>query len=328
MSDDADADWDDPEAGVLGTRAAIHQRLRADGAAWTVRDVAEAFAIHPNVARTHLQRLAEEGLVRVAERKRPEGGRPARVYQADPTRPSPAAVTAARSGAPQAAERDPAAQLLVRLLAELAERPARGAVPHPLARAHEAALAEGQRLTARRAGQRASGSFVVAAGEAIRALGEVLPAARVIRSDEATVDVAGVDGAFRLLGAQRPRLARALERGLVTGALAGLGYAVAVAEQETGILRLSPTAASGRAAAEPATRLDVRGLGRDEGVARARRALQARSAGEVLEVVVDEPGAPAAFARWVDRAGHRLLAVERITERGAPAVRLRLRRGG
>ncbi len=327
---------DDPDrpraarAGPTGTRAAIYERLRAHGEALTVRDVAEAFAVHPNVARTHLQKLVGDGLVQVDERKRPEGGRPARVYQADPEAASrpPGAQDAAPPRSEASAEADPAAHTLVKLLAELAERPARGAVPHPLARAHEAAVAEGQRLAAAVARESMPLSFVEAVTRAVDALRPALPAARVVRAAEEAVDVAGIDGAFRLLGAHRPRLARALERGLITGALGSLGLTAAVSEQGVGVLRLSPTASGARAATLPAARVDARGEGRDEGVARARAALDGLVAGQVLEVLADGPGAPAAFARWADRAGHRLLGVERVEDAQGPAVRLLLRRGG
>lgn len=53
----------------------------------TVSDVAEAFSIHPNVARHHLDRLASDGYVEVSSRKRTAkketgAGRPAKSYEA------------------------------------------------------------------------------------------------------------------------------------------------------------------------------------------------------------------------------------------------------
>ena len=46
-------------------------------------------------------------------------------------------------------------------------------------------------------------------------------------------------------------------------------------------------------------------------------------AGDVLEVLAEGPGSPASFARWADRAGHSLLAVERAQDAsGRPAIRL------
>ena len=47
------------------------------------------------------------------------------------------------------------------------------------------------------------------------------------------------------------------------------------------------------------------------------------SPGDVLEVLAEGPGSPAVFARWADRAGHALIAVERAQDAtGRPAIRL------
>jgi predicted ArsR family transcriptional regulator len=72
------------------TRAEIYRSLRERGEERTVRDVAAEFDLHPNVARTHLELLAEAGLVSVGRRKHPGGGRPAKVYQAGADAPVPA----------------------------------------------------------------------------------------------------------------------------------------------------------------------------------------------------------------------------------------------
>jgi predicted ArsR family transcriptional regulator len=65
-----------------GTRASIYQRLGEHGDPRTVADVADEFNLHPNVARAHLEKLAELGLVTVGQRKHPGGGRPAKLYEA------------------------------------------------------------------------------------------------------------------------------------------------------------------------------------------------------------------------------------------------------
>ena len=64
------------------TRAGIYTHLQEAEEALTVRDVAETFDLHPNVARTHLETLADAGLVGVGLRKHPGGGRPAKLYEA------------------------------------------------------------------------------------------------------------------------------------------------------------------------------------------------------------------------------------------------------
>ena len=76
-------------------------------------------------------------------------------------------------------------------------------------------------------------------------------------------------------------------------------------------------------AAQPAATLDARGQARDSGVVEAMRAMTDLHAGDVLEVLAEGPGSPASFARWADRAGHSLLAVERAQDAGGrPAIRL------
>jgi DNA-binding transcriptional ArsR family regulator len=62
----------------LPTRAAILSLLlRSDPK--TVKEIAEAFKIHPNVARAHLDLMAEAGFL-MTETRRRNKGRPAKVY--------------------------------------------------------------------------------------------------------------------------------------------------------------------------------------------------------------------------------------------------------
>lgn len=67
------------------TRRAIYIAVREAAEPLTTTKVAELFEIHPNVARHHLDRLAEEGYLQVSHR-RPSGaeraGRPAKGYEA------------------------------------------------------------------------------------------------------------------------------------------------------------------------------------------------------------------------------------------------------
>src|SRR5687767_2042926 len=83
------------------TRAGIYQHLQQAGEGLTVRDIAAAFDLHPNVARTHHELLADAGLVVVGRRKHPGGGRPAKVYVA--TEDAAADVTAHATGPDAAA---------------------------------------------------------------------------------------------------------------------------------------------------------------------------------------------------------------------------------
>jgi predicted ArsR family transcriptional regulator len=62
----------------LPTRAAILSTLLRSGPK-TVKEIADAFAIHPNVARAHLELMVDAGFLATETRRR-EKGRPAKVY--------------------------------------------------------------------------------------------------------------------------------------------------------------------------------------------------------------------------------------------------------
>ena len=325
-----------PRAGVsvaraLGstTRAGIYEHLQRAGSALTVRDIAAAFDLHPNVARTHLELLADAGLVVIGRRKHPGGGRPAKVYLARDEGAghlAPAHATGLRGeGAASAA-------LLVQLLVALLEDP-RGK-DDLVRRAHDIGAAEGRRQVQGLAARPQGSGLEAAAATAVRALRSHSPEARVVKAGSDWVDIAGVRGIFKLLDGVRGDLAEALERGLLYGALAAAGATVTLADAGTapggGQTWRARTAApvSSRAAIERAATVDARGLAREAGVVQAMRAITALQPDEVLEVLAEGPGSPAAFARWADRAGHVLLGVERAADAsGRPAIRLLIRKG-
>src|ERR671920_2367068 len=62
----------------LPTRAAILALLLRSGAK-TVKEIADHFQIHPNVARAHLDLMVEAGFLATETRRRTKG-RPAKVY--------------------------------------------------------------------------------------------------------------------------------------------------------------------------------------------------------------------------------------------------------
>ncbi|MFP5352282.1 MAG: helix-turn-helix domain-containing protein [Actinomycetota bacterium] len=62
----------------LPTRAAILSLLLRSGAK-TVKEISDAFSIHPNVARAHLDLMVEAGFLATETRRRTKG-RPAKVY--------------------------------------------------------------------------------------------------------------------------------------------------------------------------------------------------------------------------------------------------------
>lgn len=318
------------------TRAGIFDHLREEGDPETVRDIAGLFDLHPNVARTHLELLADAGLVEVGRRKHPGGGRPAKVYTAR----QDAALAAEPAAAVAPA---PAAELLVLLLAALVEeRPLPvlgGRRPSLAARAHEAAATEGRRLVtelADRAAVEAAApegvtALELAATVALTVLRPHAPDAHVTAAGADWLDVVGVRGMFGLLESVKPSLAEALERGLLAGALTAAGVPVSLADaggSERALRARALPVAPSREAPAPAGRIDARGEEREAGVVRAMRAVTGMRPGEVLEVLAEGPGSPAAFARWADRAGHDLLGVERATDDGGrPAIRLLIRKG-
>ena len=69
-------------ADVFGdpTRRGIYRHLRACDAPQSASEVAEVFGLHRTVARAHLEKLSELGLVSTSTRRRPGGGRPAKIY--------------------------------------------------------------------------------------------------------------------------------------------------------------------------------------------------------------------------------------------------------
>lgn len=69
------------------TRRAIYVAVRESAEPLTTAQVAEVFDLHPNVARHHLDKLASDGWLTVAQRRRgdkagPGAGRPAKTYEA------------------------------------------------------------------------------------------------------------------------------------------------------------------------------------------------------------------------------------------------------
>lgn len=316
------------------TRAGIYEHLQEAEAALTVRDIADAFDLHPNVARTHLETLADAGLVGVGLRKHPRGGRPAKLYQAR------ADVDGVDPGATDGVGGTACAAMLVRLLAGLLDgAPAANGRGVPLTtRAHESAASEARRLVLAAEGAPAPSdadrTLEDRASAALRALRALAPDARVVKAGRDWVDIVGISGTFSLLGPGRPELAEVLERGLVSGALAAVGVPVTLSEADEAPGRgrtwraRASAQAGGRPAVQPVDRVDVRGQPREKGVVRAMRAVTGLQAGEVLEVIAEGPGSPAAFARWADRAGHQLLGVERAADAtDRPGIRLLIRKG-
>jgi predicted ArsR family transcriptional regulator len=74
--------------GALGdaTRFAMFEHVITSSDPVSASETAAVFGLHRTVARSHLEKLAEAGLVIVGTRRNPRGGRPAKVYSPAPTR--------------------------------------------------------------------------------------------------------------------------------------------------------------------------------------------------------------------------------------------------
>jgi DNA-binding transcriptional ArsR family regulator/TusA-related sulfurtransferase len=299
---------------AVPTRAAIYRQLRHDGRPRSAREVGERLGIHANVARAHLDVLVEAGLAMPGSRHNPLGGRPAKVYvareQLEPT--SGAADPAADVNAGEAL----ALQTVVQLVAGLREHAGRAGL-----------LAEdqGRRLVGSTAGRAASRSFDAALIVALDALAPTFPGVRVRSEPDGCHVIDGVREQLALVAEVDPALADALAAGFVRGALSAAG-ADATVETVGGVVRTRPAGGDG-AQPVPAARVDARGLNFDRGVVTAMQAAGPLQPGAHLEVLTDAAGAPAAYARWADRAGHRITAVDRIRDvDGRPAVRILIRK--
>ena len=68
--------------GALGdnTRFSIYQHVVASSEPCSAADMAADFGLHRTVARAHLEKLVEAGLLQVGTRRKPGGGRPPKIY--------------------------------------------------------------------------------------------------------------------------------------------------------------------------------------------------------------------------------------------------------
>lgn len=295
---------------AVPTRAGIYRRLRTEGVPVSAREVADMFGLHPNVARNHLDQLAEAGLVVTSRRKHAGGGRPARVY-----------VARQQAVGGRDAQVPPGSQLgvhvVVQLIAGLAEHEAKLEL---LAEDH------GRRLVSAVAGRADARDFSAAAVVAVEALRAAFPEARLADPRPDRVEVEGLEIGLRLIGEVDGAVGDALARGFLRGALAAAGAPVTVTSKAG---RVTAVLDEGGVGAQPAPSqsVDARGRTYQQGIVATMRATVGLRPGDHLEVLTDLQGAPAAFARWADRAGHELVDVARIRDvKGKPAVRLLLRK--
>jgi len=298
------------QALAVPTRAAIYRVLRTEGKAHSAREIGDRIGIHANVARAHLDVLVDAGLATAASRHNPTGGRPAKVYVAREQH-----VAAARRSPFVPSGAVLGLQTALQLVAGLREH---------VARAELLAEDQGRRLVAAAGGRGASRAFDAALLVALDGLRAAFPGAH-LRADEDASVIDGVRSELGVVGDVDPALADALAVGIVRGALAAAGASADV-EVAEGTVRARPAAGDG-ALPLPAASVDARRVAFDRAVVRAMQAIGRLRPGAHLEVLTDAAGAPAAYARWADRAGHRITAVDRIRDRdGRPTVRILIRR--
>jgi predicted ArsR family transcriptional regulator/TusA-related sulfurtransferase len=295
---------------AVPTRAGIYRRLRTEGQPLTAREVADMFGLHPNVARNHLDQLADAALVVTGRRKHPGGGRPAKVY-----------VAREQAAGPREVQVPPGSQLavhtIVQLIAGLAEH-----------RDKLAILAEeqGRKLVAAAAGKADTRDFEAAAVIAVEALRGAFPEVRLGETQPEAVVVEGLDVGLRLVGEVDGAVGDALATGFLRGALAAAGAPARVVARG-GVVRAELDEGGLGAQPSPVNTVDARGSGYDRGVQQAMRAMIELRPGDHLEVLTDGQGAPAAYARWADRAGHEVVDVGRVRDlKGREAVRVLLRK--
>jgi predicted ArsR family transcriptional regulator/TusA-related sulfurtransferase len=303
---------EDAVARVLGvpTRAGIYRRLRTEGQPLSAREVADMFGLHPNVARNHLDQLAEAGLVATGRRKHPGGGRPAKVYvareQAAPTRD---------------VQVPPGSQLavhtIVQLIAGLTEHTEKLAL---------LAEEQGRKLVAAAAGRADTRDFQAAAVIAVEALRAAFPEVRFGPQGSDRVVVEGLEVGLRLVGEVDGAVGDALAVGFLRGALAAAGAPARVTAEGGTVVAELDEAGLG-AQPSPVATVDARAQTFQRGVVAAMRAIVPLRPGDHLEVLTDRDGSPAAYARWADRAGHQVVDVARIRDvKGRAAVRILLRK--
>jgi TusA-related sulfurtransferase len=268
------------------------------------------FGLHPNVARTHLDTLADAELLVTGTRKHPGGGRPAKVYVAREQ-----ATTGRDLQIPPGSQL--AVHTIVQLIAGLAEH------RHKLALLAEE---QGRKLVAAAAGRADTRDFHAAAVMAVEALRTAFPEVRLaeVGDDRAAVD--GLEVGLRLIGEVDGEVGDALATGFLRGALAAAGAPATVTARGGRVTAVLDEAGLG-AQPSPTATVDVRGEGYQRGVVATMRATVPLRPGDHLEVLTDGQGAPAAFARWADRAGHEIVDVARVRDvKGRPAVRVLLRK--
>lgn len=230
---------------ALPTRSAIFAHLLRTGPL-TAREIASEFALHPNVARAHLDLLVEAGFLSTAMRRQGKG-RPAKVYSTwegeaalleewEVSRPP-----TGTEGMPEAEIIPPEAppppsapnpyRLIAAIMVRLVERIDRQTL-YPLA--EQVAREEGRKLML---GYRAGGlDFAAAVRAMVEEFRRFSPQARITRLEHEYAEIETPDCPFREIALEHSDLVAILDPALKEGAMSALGHPSEV-EAETSIAR-------------------------------------------------------------------------------------------
>lgn len=230
---------------ALPTRSAILAHLLKSGPI-TAREVAEEFALHPNVARAHLDLLVEAGYLLTGTRRQGKG-RPAKVYytwEGEMAAPSDWEVSRRTVEIP-AAETIPEEEevpkvapnphrLIAAILIRLVERLDAADV---YAVAEKVAREEGRKLMQ---GYRTGGlDFAAAVRAMVEELRRFSPNSEIIRLEHDSAEISTPDCPFRDIALEHSDIVAIVDPALKEGAMAALGHPSDV-EMEASVARGDP----------------------------------------------------------------------------------------
>lgn len=185
-----------------GTRRAIYRHVLDADQPLSAAEVAAVFGLHRTVARAHLERLVEVGLVQVGLRRRPSGGRPAKVYSPGDERLE-VMVPARRY--------EPLARLLLRLVAETTPE------PRAVEAAVEAGREYGVEISRATSGDLTGASRPMTPAEAATWLSQAGYRTRLDDGGNAVVTLDVTNCVYKELATEYPDVVCAFDRGMFCG---------------------------------------------------------------------------------------------------------------
>jgi len=187
-----------------GTRRGIYRHVLDVERPVSAAEVAAVFGLHRTVARAHLERMVDVGLVQVGQRHRPTGGRPAKVYSPGDERVE-VLIPARRYEA--------LARLLLRLVAETTPEPR--AVDDALETGREHGVDVARVVV----GDTAGAARPLTPAEAAAWLSEAGYRVRLTDGAESLVTLDITNCVYRELALEYPDVVCAFDRGMFCGML-------------------------------------------------------------------------------------------------------------